>query len=298
MKATFESPLKRRILFCLIGLILWCAIAIPITLNFIGYGKEDKLKTSNNVLSRSDAENRIDLDFRVLSTDLAKRTMRVYVGLYPYGDYSNDDERTWNKTLEFQFLHKNLVVKKGTTPEPVTFEIPLQTGNLRDYPFDNYISNIWFVALDNSTKDLVPTSIYSSVLNQNTKTRMIRESSYDQDGVELQVYYIIINRTPLVFAFCFFISAVTWGLTIIALNIGIDSMIFKRELPTPLLVIGITMLFAMPTLRKAQPDIPEIGCAIDFLCFIWCEIIIGISSCMILYSWLLRYKIPWDKATN
>ncbi|KXN65658.1 hypothetical protein CONCODRAFT_80715 [Conidiobolus coronatus NRRL 28638] len=259
------------------------------------YGKEDKLKTSNDVLSHTEAEDRVDLDFRVLSTDLAKRTMRVYVGIYPNGAYSNDDERTWNKTVEFQFLHKNLVVKKGSTPEPVTFEIPLQTGNLRDYPFDKYATNIWFIAIDNSTRDAVPANVYSLVLNQNTNTRIIRESEFDADGIELQIYNIYINRTPLVFAFCLFISVVTWGLTIVAFNIAIDSMIFKRELPPPLLAIGIAMLFAMPTLRKAQPDIPEIGCAIDFLCFIWCEILIGISSCMILYSWLLRYKTPWDK---
>jgi hypothetical protein len=76
------------------------------------------------------------------------------------------------------------------------------------------------------------------------------------------------------------------------LNIGIDSVVFKREIPPGLLTAGIAMLFAMPTLRKSQPDIPDIGCALDFLCFIWCEIIIGISSCMILYSWLLRWKLP------
>ncbi|KXN65657.1 hypothetical protein CONCODRAFT_12686, partial [Conidiobolus coronatus NRRL 28638] len=142
MKAILQSPYRRRILFTILGLILWCAIAIPTTLKTIGYGKEDKLKTSDDVLNHTEENDRVDLDFRVLSTDLAKRTMKVYIGLYPNGAYSNDDERTWNKTVEFQFLHKNLVVKKGTTPEPVTFEIPLQTGNLRDYPFDRYSTDI------------------------------------------------------------------------------------------------------------------------------------------------------------
>ncbi|KXN65656.1 hypothetical protein CONCODRAFT_12685 [Conidiobolus coronatus NRRL 28638] len=295
MKSILQSSLKRRILFSILGLILWCAIAIPTLLKTIEYGKSDELKAHDIILHETEDVDRVDLDFRVLSTDLAKRTMRVYLGLEPHGAYSNTDERTWNKTVEFQFLHKNLVVKKGSTPEPITFEIPLQTGNLRDYPFDKYATNIWFIAIDNSTRGVVSTNVYSLVLNQNTNTRIIRESEFDVDGIELQIYNIYINRTPLVYAFCFFISVVTWGLTIVAFNIALDSMIFKRELPPPLLAIGITMLFAMPTLRKAQPDIPEIGCAIDFLCFIWCEVLIGISSCMILYSWLLRYKTPWDK---
>jgi hypothetical protein len=298
MKAIFESPLKRRILFCLIGLILWCAIAIPTTLKFIDYGKEDKLKTSNDVLSHTDSEDKIELDFRVLSTDLAKRVMKVYVGVYPDGKYVNEFSRTWNRTVELQFGHKNVLLKNGTTPEPVTFEIPLQTGNLRDYPFDKYSTDILFFAFDKSDDSLIPVTIYSLVYNQNTATSIIRVTDYDVEDFKAQAYNIFIKRTSLVFAFCFFISVVTWGLTIVAFNIAVDSMIFKRELPPPLLAIGIAMLFAMPTLRKAQPDIPEIGCAVDFLCFIWCEILIGISSCMILYSWLLRYKTPWDKAAN
>ncbi|KXN64767.1 hypothetical protein CONCODRAFT_13963, partial [Conidiobolus coronatus NRRL 28638] len=102
-----------------------------------------------------------------------------------------------------------------------------------------------------------------------------REAAYDIEGFKFQAYYIHINRTPLVFAFCFFISAVTWGLTIVAFNIALDSMIFKRDLPPPLLAIGITMLFAMPTLRKAQPEIPEVGCAIDFLCFICVKLLLA-----------------------
>ncbi|KXN65655.1 hypothetical protein CONCODRAFT_12683, partial [Conidiobolus coronatus NRRL 28638] len=120
MESIFKSTLKRRILFTII----------------------DKLKTSEDILNQTEENDRVNLDFRVLSTDLAKRTMRVYVGLYPDGYYSNDAERTWNKTVEFQFLHKNLVVKKGTTLEPVIFDIPLQTGNLRDYPFDKYTTDI------------------------------------------------------------------------------------------------------------------------------------------------------------
>ncbi|KXN65480.1 hypothetical protein CONCODRAFT_12917, partial [Conidiobolus coronatus NRRL 28638] len=98
-------------------------------------------------------------------------------------------------------------------------------------------------------------------------------------------------RTPLVYIFCVFISCVTWGLTIVVSNIALDYLFFNRELPNGLLGIGIAMLFAMPTLRKAQPDIPDVGCAIDFLCFIWCETVIGISACVILYSWLLRFDI-------
>ncbi|KXN65483.1 hypothetical protein CONCODRAFT_12909 [Conidiobolus coronatus NRRL 28638] len=115
---------------------------------------------------------------------------------------------------------------------------------------------------------------------------------YKDVDINLQEYDIYIIRIKRVYAFCFFISVITWGLTIVALNIGIDCVFFKREIPPNLLSIGIVMLFAMPTLRKTQPDIPEIGCALDFLCFIWCEILIGIAACMMLYSWLLRWKLP------
>jgi hypothetical protein len=197
------------------------------------------------------------------------------------------------KMLNYTFLHKSAIAKKGSKVDPINFDIPLQTGTLRNYPFDKYSSNIWFSAMDNSTKEHIPLTIYLTLHNQSIKTSLARNMEDFKDvDINIQVYDIYITRSRMVYAFCFFISAVTWGLTIVALNIGIDCIFFKREIPPNLLSIGITMLFAMPTLRRTQPDIPDIGCAIDFLCFIWCEILIGIASCMMLYSWLLKWKVP------
>ncbi|KXN65659.1 hypothetical protein CONCODRAFT_12688 [Conidiobolus coronatus NRRL 28638] len=258
------------------------------------YGKEDGLKSTDTLLSYDESGENIFMNLRVLYTDLVKRSMKVYIAILPNGAYFNESDFTWNKTVEFQFLHKSLVAKKGSTIEPVTFEIPLQTGNLKDYPFDKYTSDIAFAATDNSTKKSIPLTIYSNVYKQSISTKFIRDRTGDLETADenLQYYIINIKRTNIVYAFCFFISVVTWGLTILVLNIGFDCMFFKREIPPTLLSVGIVMLFAMPTLRKTQPDIPDIGCAIDFLCFIWCEVLIGIASCMVLYSWLLRWKVP------
>ncbi|KXN65482.1 hypothetical protein CONCODRAFT_12908 [Conidiobolus coronatus NRRL 28638] len=287
MKTFFQSSIKRRILLVFIGLVIWCSVAIPTTLTYMEYGKDDGLKSTDTTLSTTNIIDSISIDFRVLYTDLVRRSMKVYIDIYPQGAYISDNGFTWNETVKFDFLHKSIVAKKGSNIEPVDFDIPLQTGNLRDYPFDKYTSDILFSAVDNSTKELIPLSIYSQVYKQSINTNLVR----DRTG-GFQYYIINIKRTNIVYAFCFFISVVTWGLTIIVLNIGFDCMIFKREIPPALLPVGIVMLFAMPALRKTQPDIPDIGCAIDFLCFIWCEILIGIASCMILYSWLLRWKLP------
>jgi hypothetical protein len=294
MKTFLESSLKRRVLFIFLGLIVWCSIAIPTTLTYIEYGKEEESKSSEKILSIVNTDDYIYMKLRVLYTDLVKRSMKVYVELQSNGTYINDDGSTWNKTIKFDFLHKSIIAKKGSIIEPITFEIPLQTGNLRDYPFDKYTSDILFAAIDNSTKKFIPLYIDSSVHNQSVNIKF-KEIIYVDDETEyenIKHYTINIKRTDIVYAFCFFISVITWGLTILVLNIGIDSMIFKREIPHNLLSLGVVMLFAMPTFRKTQPDIPDIGCAIDFLCFIWCEILIGIASCMMLYSWLLRWKAP------
>ncbi|KXN65484.1 hypothetical protein CONCODRAFT_12910 [Conidiobolus coronatus NRRL 28638] len=290
MKTFLQSSIKRRVIFIFLGLIVWCSIAIPTTLTYMEYGKDDDSKSSDKVLFETDTIDSISIDLKVLYTDLVRRSMRVYIAIIPSGSYKSDNIFTWNETVKFNFLHKSTVAKKGSVIEPVTFDIPLQTGNLRDYPFDKYTSDILFSAVDNSTKELIPLSIYSSVYKQSVNMKFVRDRIGD-----FQYYTINIKRTNIVYAFCFFISVITWGLTILVLNIGFDCMIFKREIPPTLLSVGIVMLFAMPTLRKTQPDIPDIGCAIDFLCFIWCEILIGISACMILYSWLLRWKLPINK---
>jgi hypothetical protein len=294
MKTFLKSSLKRRIFFAFLGLIVWCSIAIPTTLTYMEYGREEELKSSEEILSMVNTDDCIYMKLRVLYTDLVKRSINLYIHLQPIGVYSNSYDGTWNETVKLDFLHKSTIAKKGSIVEPITFEIPLLTGNLRDYPFDKYTSDIMFAAINNSTNESIPLDIDSSVHKQSINIMFEKYvSMYNETEYKNMQYYIInMKRINIVYAFCFFISVITWGLTILVLNIGIDSMLFKREIPPTLLSFGIVMLFAMPTLRKTQPDIPDIGCAIDFLCFIWCEILIGIAACMILYSWLLRWKIP------
>ncbi|KXN65481.1 hypothetical protein CONCODRAFT_12918 [Conidiobolus coronatus NRRL 28638] len=78
MNSIFHSPLKRRILLVILGIIFWAAIAIPVTLDFIDYGKDKAFRNDHAELI-SDAENQVQFDFKILSTDLAKRTIKVYV---------------------------------------------------------------------------------------------------------------------------------------------------------------------------------------------------------------------------
>jgi hypothetical protein len=261
MKTFFQSSLKRRILFIFLGLILWCSIAIPTTLIYMEYGKEEELKSSEEILSMANTDDCIYMKLRVLYTDLIKRSMKVYILLQPNGFYSNIHGDTWNETVKFDFLHKSTIAKKGSIVEPITFEIPLLTGNLRDYPFDTYTSNILLAAINNSTNESIPLEIDSSVHKQSINIMFEKYANIynETEYKNMQFYDIYIKRTNIVYAFCFFISVISWGLTILVLNIGIDSVIFKREIPHNLLSLGVVMLFAMPTFRKTQPEIPDMS---------------------------------------
>jgi hypothetical protein len=289
MKPFLHVPLKRRILLVFLGLIIWSAISIPTTYKIAGWGKPKEQKNPSNIVHQTkEIENYVILDIQILSTDLAKRTMKAYVIIDPKGIYTNKEKDKWNTAVELQFLYKNFNIKNGSTIEPVTFDIPLETGNILHYPFDSYRSTISLDVYQNSTGEYLPTIIYALAVSQTTFTSFKGGEIYE--GSNIVRLEIKIKRTPLVYVFCAFISCVTWGLAIVVSNIAVDYAFYNRVLPNGLLSIGITMLFAIPTLRKAQPDIPDIGCAIDFLCFIWCETIIGISACMILYTWLLRFN--------
>jgi hypothetical protein len=288
MKSIFHSPLKRRIFLVIVGIIIWAVISIPTTLDFIDYGRPERKSGSYDSIHDAKEVDQIFLIFRILSSDLAKRTIKVHIDAEPLGIYGNSTNSKWNRAVELQFLHKNHNIAKGTTYEPVTFDIPIETGNLMEYPFDDYTARIWFIAKDNATSEYIPVTVYSTIYNQNTQIGI----KSDDEWNDLELSYIIdIKRTPMVFSFCFFISCVSWGLAIVVFNIAIDYLFYKREIPDGHLTISITMLFAMPALRKAQPEIPEIGCAIDFLCFIWCETLIGASACVILFTWLFKHNI-------
>jgi hypothetical protein len=54
------------------------------------------------------------------------------------------------------------------------------------------------------------------------------------------------------------------------------------------LSLSITLIFGLPALRNAQPDVPPLGALGNYFSFIWAELIVAASAVITIWIWLVR----------
>jgi hypothetical protein len=56
------------------------------------------------------------------------------------------------------------------------------------------------------------------------------------------------------------------------------------------LSVSISLIFGLPALRNIQPGVPPVGALVDYVTFIWAELIVAVSAVIIVWTWLLRSR--------
>lgn len=56
------------------------------------------------------------------------------------------------------------------------------------------------------------------------------------------------------------------------------------------LSVSISLIFGLPALRNIQPGVPPVGAIVDYVAFIWAELIVAASAVIIVWTWLLRSR--------
>ncbi|KAJ9088280.1 hypothetical protein DSO57_1024661 [Entomophthora muscae] len=174
----------------------------------------------------------------------------------------------------------------GYRPHRVVF--PAYAINNRDwstYPFDEYkiISSI------NATDAKGQSLIISVDLDIEDRDFIIGSQKSEYRGGLLNIEYTFQRRGTVKYM-CFIIFALIWLLSLAMVNIAIDTVVYRRDTPANFILAGFTIVFALPTLRKSQPGIPDFGCVLDLIGFFWGVAIISSCGCLMLYFWALRWK--------
>ncbi|KAI9296128.1 hypothetical protein K502DRAFT_314774 [Neoconidiobolus thromboides FSU 785] len=112
------------------------------------------------------------------------------------------------------------------------------------------------------------------------------------DNLDAVAVEIKLNTPSSTQAFSFFLMAVMWGLSIPYGIITFDFVVQKREVPPPLIAVGVSILFALPGVRNSQAGSPVMGCLADYIAFFWCIGIIAVCIMFNLFSYALRWRKP------
>lgn len=152
-----------------------------------------------------------------------------------------------------------------------TLDVPvaLTGGSITDYPFDGYEAAVEFAAVLGQEK--VPVRVLFS--NNDVLFSSTVEASTAADGAALLDIGPARSNSVLVFAV--FMMIAMWALAVSVLIGGWFLVTRRKGLTWPALGWMAATLFALAAFRNTAPGTPPIGCLLDYLAFLWAEILIA-----------------------
>jgi hypothetical protein len=133
-------------LFIALGLVVWAAVVLPTALILVEVGFDELDRRSKNVLYRSDSKDSV---YTVLHLNILICKDELLNIMLMFGIKENIqflDKSKWNSDITIDFGQIKFSFKKDSKIEPVMFEWAIKSGNMKDYPFDYYKTQIYFLA--------------------------------------------------------------------------------------------------------------------------------------------------------
>ncbi|KAJ1961278.1 hypothetical protein IWQ62_003923 [Dispira parvispora] len=286
-----QSVTVRRIIYTISIAAILC-ILIPVTV--VVYKNEELKK---NVIQEylSQSQDGIMVSVMVQSTDLNSRKMDVQMDFTPAGFYSNDyGELT--VPLTFTTGLKTLTFPANQAMQSADVSIPFVTGSTRNFPFDNFSTYYYIAAKETNGTDFIPLEIsFDGTISTVSITSDVVDSTSRPDlGAAPNIFFFqaVVTRTGFTQFYSVLIAIAMWLLAIAKAILAFQASVANRDVAPPLIIFGATMMFAFPTLRNSLPGAPQIGCLYDVVCFFWPMLVIVLSTCTVVYNYILRWNPP------
>jgi len=202
----------------------------------------------------TETADRVDVLASVQRVDAVAREVVLRVLVIPRGKLGEDDgaaPAAELRLLNSSSLRGDQVFPAHQRVSSIDLPIAMSGGAVTDYPFDSYDTRIQFAAVQHG--EPVPVLLTLDRLD----VRFSRSSS------------------ALVFAI--FMMVTMWGLAI-AVLLGARYLVSgRRGMVWPAFGFMAATLFALAGFRNAAPGSPPIGSLLDYLAFLWAEVIIAFS---------------------
>ncbi|MDR3409036.1 MAG: DUF4436 family protein [Methylovirgula sp.] len=187
---------------------------------------------------------------------------------------------------------EQITVKAGQPLPEATFEFDLERGNVRDYPFDRYVSSTILSAsaltADGAEHPLpIHAKAWEGLFGFAVEVEARPTSRPNELALESSF-----SRTGAVAFFSLAIYGAMFVVAICALVIGSLVFIGLRKIEVPFVGALGAMIFALPVLRNALPGAPPLGVRADALVFFWAELGAIIALCLFVIAWARRGAKP------
>ncbi|KAJ3414126.1 hypothetical protein HDV05_007070 [Chytridiales sp. JEL 0842] len=248
-----------------------------------------------------DTRDFIQMFANVSSVDTNQGRFTLHVLFFPCGKFALRDPQ-----MQARFMLRNpttLLFNNIPITFPSNLPMPSQdislkfaSGDPNSYPFERYITNSFLVTgtfIDttvpgnNTALQPVPVqlNIVGALQTFGISVSELFDVSPQGTGTTLSAR-LQIQRSFSTKFFSVFVMGVMWLLSLLTFALSLTPWARGYKIEPPALVIGTSLLFALPALRNAQPGIPAIGCTADVVSFFWCEMLTAVSASLLLSNYI------------
>ncbi|KAJ9064066.1 F-box only protein 9 [Entomophthora muscae] len=311
------------------GLVVLFIVVISYTILLNFNIKEAKQRTisskytSQNATIQIDESNpdagseaKMEVEIRILRADLINSIVTTQIAFFPSAQLATDHKRLKTPLLAYFAYYQKAYQVNHTMPS-VEATFPILSGSTSYYPFDSFLTEIAVEITDLQTGIRIPTVvklkasvaalkldiIRTQQLKDGTESDLVSQVSkkagidgeidnFQEDVVESYKFTLRITRPPTIIFFSIFVIILMWVISLVMAGVAFTIILLVDTRPEGgYMALGSGLLFALPFLRNAQPDVPPIGIIIDAMGFIWNMIIVTSASILIAIIWIKRREV-------
>ena len=171
--------------------------------------------------------------------------------------------------------------KKGEVPIPWIVTVPIEDGDLLEYPVDRHQGEFTIRASIEGGENVVPKVDLDQVVHGWQLTAKGQPST---DKGLLEVSFKI-QRSPSVILLAFMAMISLTLIVCSALVVAWHVAVRGRKVEFGMMVWLAAMLFVVPAVRNGLPGSPPPGALIDFALFFWLHLLAVIALLMLVRTW-------------
>lgn len=267
---------RRAVFFSIVGLVT----SIAVLTTCLGFRSEGSSAGAYHGTFKASKDDRVQFSLKLdlTSFDFISRRSEFLVQLIPQNEVKTNNG-TLSSNVKLDFLYYQKHYQAGQKPEPFFVTVPLLRGTIRDYPFDRFSLSFPIAAEITQTRNITETRIglveagITHHLRSHAVTSKFIDASADGGLRSYPKPSLLISveifRPGTAIMMSLFVTITMWGFALATLFLTFEFLTSETRLSPVLLVVGPSILFILPSLRLAQPGIPDSGCLIDMAGFFW-----------------------------
>jgi hypothetical protein len=303
--------------FWIFIIIFVLAIYVAVVLR----GLTESTRRSLLLQDETDKADRVFISIVVTNANPSTRELTAQLGFRLAGNVAKDDV---TPAVDLKLLINNVRGQqefdfpKEKRMNRIEVVFPLN-GDVNKYPFDSYETTVRLLmttparnvqpqvskvpesipelthqadefvvsssALLRNTPVALSVSISASIPGLQFKGNVSRGNIQEPTGIAL---HLARSNSVIAVSLIVILMMTVLSMSLLAMALRATTAGEKTDLLP--LSVSISLIFGLPALRNIQPGVPPVGALVDYITFIWAELIVAASAVIIVWAWLLRTR--------